>query len=134
MSDIGIETSIKIIENLRNRIKKKKIQEEEEVKQTIKRRNAKNIRHNRCKFTFRNKTICNFSSWSKWSRKNNINWKNGLNRLAKDGKKVVVAAADTFRAAAVEQLEIWAKKSRGRYCKKRRRSRSQPLLYMMLSK
>ena len=30
------------------------------------------------------------------------------NRLAKDGKKVVVAAADTFRAAAVEQLEIWA--------------------------
>ena len=33
------------------------------------------------------------------------------NRLAKDGKKVVVAAADTFRAAAVEQLEIWAKRS-----------------------
>ena len=30
------------------------------------------------------------------------------NRLKKDGKKVVVAAADTFRAAAVEQLEIWA--------------------------
>ena len=33
------------------------------------------------------------------------------NRLAKDGKKVVVAAADTFRAAAVEQLEIWANRS-----------------------
>ena len=30
------------------------------------------------------------------------------NRLKQDGKKVVVAAADTFRAAAVEQLEIWA--------------------------
>ena len=30
------------------------------------------------------------------------------NRLKKDGKKVVIAAADTFRAAAVEQLEIWA--------------------------
>ena len=30
------------------------------------------------------------------------------NRLKKDGKKVVLAAADTFRAAAVEQLEIWA--------------------------
>ena len=29
-------------------------------------------------------------------------------RLARDGKKVIVAAADTFRAAAVEQLEIWA--------------------------
>ena len=33
------------------------------------------------------------------------------NRIAKDGKKVVVAAADTFRAAAVEQLEIWAKRA-----------------------
>ena len=33
------------------------------------------------------------------------------NRLVKDGKKVVVAAADTFRAAAVEQLEIWANRS-----------------------
>lgn len=33
------------------------------------------------------------------------------NRLKKDGKKVMVAAADTFRAAAVEQLEIWAKRA-----------------------
>ena len=33
------------------------------------------------------------------------------NRLAKGGKKVVVAAADTFRAAAVEQLEIWANRA-----------------------
>ena len=32
-------------------------------------------------------------------------------RLSKDGKKVVVAAADTFRAAAVEQLEIWAQRA-----------------------
>ena len=30
------------------------------------------------------------------------------NNLKKDGKKVVLAAADTFRAAAIEQLEIWA--------------------------
>ena len=28
------------------------------------------------------------------------------NRLQKDGKKIMVAAADTFRAAAVEQLEV----------------------------
>lgn len=32
-------------------------------------------------------------------------------RLKKDGKKVVIAAADTFRAAAVEQLEIWANRA-----------------------
>lgn len=33
------------------------------------------------------------------------------NRLKRDGKKVMVAAADTFRAAAVEQLEVWAKRA-----------------------
>ncbi len=33
------------------------------------------------------------------------------NRLKMDGKKVMVAAADTFRAAAVEQLEIWSKRA-----------------------
>lgn len=33
------------------------------------------------------------------------------NRLKKDNKKILVAAADTFRAAAVEQLEIWAKRA-----------------------
>ena len=32
-------------------------------------------------------------------------------RFKKDGKKVVICAADTFRAAAVEQLEIWAKRA-----------------------
>ena len=32
------------------------------------------------------------------------------NRLKKDGKEVVIAAADTFRAAATEQIEIWSKR------------------------
>ena len=33
------------------------------------------------------------------------------NNYKKDGKKVVIAACDTFRAAAVEQLEVWSKRS-----------------------
>ena len=33
------------------------------------------------------------------------------NNLRKQGKKVVIAAADTFRAAAVEQLEVWANRA-----------------------
>ena len=33
------------------------------------------------------------------------------NNLKKEGKKVVIAAADTFRAAAVEQLEVWANRA-----------------------
>ena len=34
------------------------------------------------------------------------------NKLIKDGKKVVVAAADTFRAAAIDQLEVWCQRAR----------------------
>lgn len=33
------------------------------------------------------------------------------NNLKKDGKKVILGAADTFRAAAIEQLEVWAERS-----------------------
>lgn len=33
------------------------------------------------------------------------------NILKKDGKQIVIAAADTFRAAAVEQLDVWAKRA-----------------------
>ena len=40
------------------------------------------------------------------------------NKLVKQGKKVVIAAADTFRAAAVEQLEIWCTRSGAEIVKK----------------
>ena len=33
------------------------------------------------------------------------------NRLHSDGKKVIVAAADTFRAAAIDQLEVWTQRA-----------------------
>ena len=38
--------------------------------------------------------------------------------LKQDGKKVVIAAADTFRAAAVEQLEVWANRAGAEIVKK----------------
>ena len=40
------------------------------------------------------------------------------NNLVKQGKKVVVASADTFRAAATEQLEIWCERSKSEIVKK----------------
>ena len=46
MSDIGMDTSVQIINNLRNRIKKEKIQDEEEVKQALREEMKKNIRCN----------------------------------------------------------------------------------------
>lgn len=110
MSDVGVQTSTMIINNLRNRVKKENLKDAEEVKEAL-----------------RDEGKAIFDSTDK---ELNLNTKpsvilvvgvNGVgkttsigkiaNRLRKDGKKVVVAAADTFRAAAVEQLEIWAKRA-----------------------
>ena len=51
------------------------------------------------------------------------------NYLKKDGKKIVIAAADTFRAAAVEQLEIWAKRSSCNIVKKEEGSDPASVIY-----
>ena len=44
-------------------------------------------------------------------------------RLTREGKKVVIAAADTFRAAAIDQLAVWADRSGADLVKTRRRLR-----------
>ncbi len=110
MSDIGMETSIKIIGNLRERLKKEKIQEEEEVKQLLREEMQKILDVTDINLHLGTKPavilVVGVNGVGKTTSIGKI-----ANRLAKDGKKVVVAAADTFRAAAVEQLEIWAKRA-----------------------
>lgn len=110
MSDVGVETSTKIIENLRNRVKKEKIENEEDVKNAL-REEIKAILDevdNGLKLTTHPAVILvvGVNGVGKTTSIGKI-----ANRLQKDGKKVVVAAADTFRAAAVEQLEIWANRA-----------------------
>ncbi len=111
MSDIGMDTSIKIINNLRERIKKEKIEEEEDVKKALREEMQKILEITDINLHLNTKPsvilVVGVNGVGKTTSIGKI-----ANRLAKDGKKVVVAAADTFRAAAVEQLEIWAKRSR----------------------
>lgn len=110
MSDIGMDTSIKIINSLRERIKKEKIQDEEEVKQALREEIQKIFDVTDISLHLETKPsvilVVGVNGVGKTTSIGKI-----ANRLAKDGKKVVVAAADTFRAAAVEQLEIWAKRA-----------------------
>ena len=110
MSDVGVETSTKIINNLRDRIKKEKIEDAEDVKQALR---------NEIKEIF--DSVDNSLHLDTKPSVILVVGVNGVgkttsigkmaNRLRLDGKKVVVAAADTFRAAAVEQLEIWANRA-----------------------
>ena len=110
MSDVGVETSTKIIGNLRDRIKKEKIEDEEAVKQAL-REEIKKI-FDELDNSLHLDTVpsvilvVGVNGVGKTTSIGKI-----ANRLRKDGKKVVIAAADTFRAAAVEQLEIWANRA-----------------------
>lgn len=110
MSDVGVETSTKIISNLRNRIKKEKIENEEDVRNALREEivNILNEVDNGLKLNTHPSVVLvvGVNGVGKTTSIGKI-----ANRLKKDGKKVVVAAADTFRAAAVEQLEIWANRA-----------------------
>ena len=110
MSDIGMETSIKIISSLRERIKKENIKDEEDVKQVLREEMQKILDITDINLHLNTKPsvilVVGVNGVGKTTSIGKM-----ANRLAKDGKKVVVAAADTFRAAAVEQLEIWAKRA-----------------------
>ena len=110
MSDIGMDTSIKIIGSLRERIKKENIKDEEDVKQALREEMQKILDVTDISLHLDTQPsvilVIGVNGVGKTTSIGKM-----ANRLAKDGKKVVVAAADTFRAAAVEQLEIWANRA-----------------------
>ena len=109
LADVGFETTEKIIEELRRVAKLEKIENAE---------------------TLKNRLADIITDMMSGGNELNINTKpsviivvgvNGVgktttigklaNMLKNEGKKVIIAAADTFRAAAIEQVEIWAQRS-----------------------
>jgi fused signal recognition particle receptor len=115
MSDVGVETSTRIIGNLRERIKKEKIEDEEGVKNALREEIQKILDDNSLHLETNPSVILvvGVNGVGKTTSIGKI-----ANRLKQDGKKVVIAAADTFRAAAVEQLEIWANRANCKIVKK----------------
>ena len=107
MSDVGTETSLKIISNLRQRIKLENLQDEKEVKLALKDEIRKILDETDSSLKLETSPsvilVVGVNGVGKTTSIGKI-----ANRLRLNGKKVVLAAADTFRAAAVEQLEIWA--------------------------
>ncbi len=110
LSDIGIETSEKIIASLREKIKKQKIEDEEEIRKVLREIMQEILDIAEPKLNLETKPsvilVVGVNGVGKTTSIGKI-----AAKLTKQGKKVVIAAADTFRAAAVEQLEIWAKRS-----------------------
>lgn len=110
MSDVGMETSMKIIENLRDKIKTDKIEDADLVKQALREQIEEILDSVDSDLKLETKpSVILFVGVNGVGKTTSIG--KIANNLRKEGKKVIVAAADTFRAAAVEQLEIWAKRA-----------------------
>ena len=110
LSDVGFETTNKIIEELRDRIKTNKIEEAVEVKDALSEiiSNILSENDNSLKLTTDPSVILVVGV-------NGAGKTTSIGKLAANfkanGKKVLVAAADTFRAAAIEQLEEWTNRA-----------------------
>ena len=108
-ADVGATTTEMILDRLRAEIKENKIKDTEDVKSALK-TIMKEMIGEGGEIPFNDKMtvilIIGVNGVGKTTSIGKI-----AAKLTHQGKKVVIAAADTFRAAAVEQLEIWAKRS-----------------------
>ena len=107
MADIGGQTSCEIVEELRENVKKKHINDAESAKQELKNIICEILSKNDCTLELKTKPtvilVIGVNGVGKTTTIGKL-----TSKLKKDGKKVVLGAADTFRAAAADQLEIWA--------------------------
>ncbi|MDR0923706.1 MAG: signal recognition particle-docking protein FtsY [Hungatella sp.] len=110
MGDLGIQTTMSIMEDLRKKIKEQNIKDPMECKQLLMDSimEQMDLGENAYEFESRRSVLLIIGV-------NGVGKTTSVGKLAgqmkDDGKKVIVAAADTFRAAAIEQLSEWAKRA-----------------------
>jgi fused signal recognition particle receptor len=109
MSDVGVNATEEIIDRLRDEVKSGRLKEKEQVIDTLKSILEEMIGEGgELELTTTPSIILviGVNGAGKTTSIGKIS-----NRLIKRGKKVVVAAADTFRAAAIDQLAVWCERS-----------------------
>lgn len=109
-ADIGVETSLDIIEKLKEKIKENKIKDVAQVKPCLKEVLMEMLGEENGTIapekTPEIMLVVGVNGVGKTTSIGKISAK-----LKNDGYKVLMAAADTFRAAAIDQLEVWSKRS-----------------------
>lgn len=109
-SDIGVNTTMEIIEILRVKIKEKGIKDPQDVKLELKSIIEEILTDDNSKIDVsKSPTIILMVGVNGVGKTTTIG--KLTKRFKNEGKKVLVAAGDTFRAAAIEQLEVWTKRS-----------------------
>ena len=109
MADIGVETSSEVIERLRDRVKTKRLTDADDVKNELKAVIGEMLTENDTSMHLDTAPsvilVIGVNGVGKTTSIGNLaaHYKN-------KGKRVLLAAADTFRAAAIDQLDIWAQR------------------------
>jgi len=110
MGDIGVKSTEEIIENLKEKVKENRIKEPAECKQLLIDSIKEQMRVEETAYRFENETsvvlVIGVNGVGKTTTVGKL-----AGKLKGQGKKVVLAAADTFRAAAGEQLGEWANRA-----------------------
>lgn len=109
MCDIGVKTSGDICSELRKKVKEEGISSPDEIKKALRDIIARMLGEDR-KLDLSTKPSVILVIGVNGAGKTTTIGKLAA-KLTAQGKKVIVAAADTFRAAAIEQLEIWAERA-----------------------
>lgn len=109
-SDMGVDTTLKIIDNLEDRVEKDKFMSFDELVGMLRDEIGKLIDDDKEPFDFSRKPYIILVVGVNGVGKTTTIGKLAL-MLKNQGKKVILGAADTFRAAAVDQLEIWASRA-----------------------
>ena len=109
MSDVGVNATEEIIERLREEIKEGRLKEKDQVMDTLKEILEDMIGEGGKLDLSGSPTVILVIGVNGAGKTTSIG--KISNRLIKSGKKVVVAAADTFRAAAIDQLAVWCERS-----------------------
>ena len=108
-SDIGIEASLNLVENLRARVKKEKIQDAKGVVTGLRQEITNMLLQSEQDWQFAQKPYVILMVGVNGAGKTTTTAKIAKH-FQDQGKSVMLAAADTFRAAAVEQLQEWGKR------------------------
>ena len=110
MSDIGVSTTAKLRENVSSSVSFDRSGDMEEIKAVLEKEILGILRRAESPVTelSGNPTVFMVAGVNGVGKTTSIG--KIANRFTQEGKKVMVAAADTFRAAAVEQLGVWAER------------------------
>ncbi|ENK0840001.1 signal recognition particle-docking protein FtsY [Clostridium botulinum] len=110
-ADIGVDTSIKIIDKLRERVKEEKIKDPAEIRPCLKRVILEILGEEKGSITPdttpKVMLVIGVNGVGKTTSIGKVSAK-----LKDKGYKVIMAAADTFRAAAIDQLEVWSSRAK----------------------